>query len=178
MKLTRLLVVSSFAALCLGNVANADQGDAPRPIMYFDNVQIGAVTVLQQNSLLRLGGLIRYLPEYVFDRDAGDHYFSVGADLGLNVFSSRADQPAFVIGEAGAYGAYYLDNHWDFRLFAGAQIWGNSTGTAPFVGPDVIYHLHTHPKYFGVDGLFVSYKSVFHSRFVNYMSAGINFKFD
>jgi hypothetical protein len=92
-----------------------------------------------QGGGFSLGAVGRFLPEFRFNNQASDHFWSVGADLGLTGFNDNGNS-AFLVIEYGAFVAYRLSQAWDFRLFAGAQSWTEGNGTAFFTGPEVIYH--------------------------------------
>jgi outer membrane protein OmpA-like peptidoglycan-associated protein len=139
------------------------------------DAHLGADVALQGGGS-SFSAIARYVPEYRSSEGLRDKYFGAGFDLGITGFINAA-RPRFLVLEVGAFGSYHLDEHWDFRLFVGAQNWTDGQGVGLFFGPKVLYHFESEPGILGIDGLFLSYDAVLLSNFAHILSLGVVFDF-
>jgi hypothetical protein len=182
---TFFLLFLSLSLLFINLTARADEERMPaKPTDYrvdsgqniFDpkSFQLGAVVALQDggSSFSVLG---RYKPEFKFEKASTEHYFGVGFDLALSSFNMRGES-AFLVVEYGAFGAYHFSPRVDFTLYVAAQTWTSGNGTAFSLTPQFNYHFENRSSL--VDGVYLSYNTVFKSSFVSIFGVGVNFNFN
>ena len=164
-----------FVLLCQGAFASEIKSGFDWKNVQWGDVQLGVGMGIQGGGS-SVSGLVRYVPEYRFEPEKKENTIGAGLDLGATGFNNQGGSNFFVL-EYAAFGAYHLDVHWDFRLFAGGQSWTGGQGAAFFLGPKALYHFAEEPGPYYLDAVFVSYDAVFFRTLAHLINAGVTFKF-
>jgi hypothetical protein len=65
------------------------------------------------------------------------------------------------VGGYSLFGSYHIDQILDLRVAIGIQTWGDGQGSAPYIGPRVLYRFGEKHERLLIDGVFISYDGVF-----------------